>query len=48
MKQISKKHLCYWCLGCNMQEDDDYIPKQRCKRVRSFYTGLARKMEKIF
>ena len=30
MKQINKKHLCYWCLGCTLQGEDMYFPKQRC------------------
>ena len=31
MKQIDKKYLCYYCLGCNAEEQDNFIPKQRCK-----------------
>lgn len=31
MKQIKKNTLCYYCLGCNKQEDIDYKPVMRCK-----------------
>ena len=31
MKQIDKKYLCYWCMGCNAEEDKDFKPKQRCE-----------------
>lgn len=44
MKQIDRKYLCYWCLGCTGQEEG-YIPKQRCKRIYIKQTRLARKME---
>ena len=26
-----KKYLCYYCLGCNAEEQENFIPKQRCK-----------------
>lgn len=31
MKQIDKKYLCFWCLGCTAQAEEGYIPKQRCQ-----------------
>lgn len=31
MKQIKKNTLCYYCLGCNKQEEIDYKPVMRCK-----------------
>lgn len=37
MKQIKKNTLCYYCLGCNKQEDIDYKPVMRCKE---FCTGV--------
>ena len=45
MKQISKKHLCYWCMGCTGQAEEDYTPKQRCRRVYAMCGRLARKVE---
>lgn len=37
MKQIKKNTLCYYCLGCNKQEDIDYKAVMRCKR---FFAGI--------
>lgn len=31
MKQIKKNTLCYYCLGCNKQEEIYYKPVMRCK-----------------
>jgi hypothetical protein len=31
MKQTKKNTLCYYCLGCNKQESEDYKPVMRCK-----------------
>lgn len=31
MKQIDKKYICYWCMGCSAEELDNFKPKQRCK-----------------
>lgn len=30
MKQIDRRYLCYWCMGCTAQGEEDYTPKQRC------------------
>lgn len=30
MKQIKNSTLCYYCLGCNRQEDFDYKTQKRC------------------
>lgn len=38
MKQIDKKYLCYWCMGCTAQESENYAPKQRCN---GFMPGQA-------
>lgn len=45
MKQIDRKYLCYWCLGCTGQAEEGYIPRQRCRRIYAKQTRLARKME---
>ena len=45
MKQISEKYLCYWCMGCTVQGEEDYTPKQRCKRFYAKCGRLARKVE---
>lgn len=31
MKQIDKKYICYWCMGCSAEELDNFKPKQRCE-----------------
>lgn len=31
MKEIDKKYICYYCLGCNAEELDNFTPRQRCK-----------------
>ena len=45
MKQINKRYLCYWCMGCTAQGEEDYVPRQRCKRFYAKCGRLARKME---
>jgi hypothetical protein len=35
MKKIDKRYLCYWCMGCNAEELDNFEPKQRCKNFVS-------------
>lgn len=45
MKQINEKYLCYWCLGCTGQAEEGYIPKQRCRRIYTKQTRLARKVK---
>lgn len=45
MKQINEKYLCYWCLGCTAQGEEDYTPKQRCRRIYAKQTRLAREVE---
>mgnify|MGYP001624840159 CR=1 FL=1 len=45
MKQIDRRYLCYWCMGCTAQGEEDYVPKQRCKRFYARYGRLARKVE---
>lgn len=44
MKQIKKNTLCYYCLGCSKQENDDYKPVMRCK---SFVAGIENWQEKL-
>jgi hypothetical protein len=44
MKQIEKNTLCYYCLGCNKQEDTDYKPVMRCK---GFVPGINNWQEKL-
>ena len=31
MKQIDNKKLCYYCLGCNQLENENFIGVMRCK-----------------
>ena len=45
MKQISEKYLCYWCMGCTLQGEENYTPKQRCRRIYARTSRLARKVE---
>lgn len=44
MKQIKKNTLCYYCLGCNKQENEDYKPVIRCK---GFIQGKEKWQEKL-
>lgn len=44
MQQIKKKTLCYYCLGCSKQENEDYKPVIRCK---DFMAGKEKWQEKI-
>ncbi len=44
MKQTKKNTLCYYCLGCNKQESEDYKPVIRCK---NFMAGAENWQEKL-
>lgn len=44
MKQLTKKTLCYYCLGCTKQEDINYEPTMRCK---NFMPGIENWQEKL-
>lgn len=44
MKQIEKNKLCYYCLGCNKQECEEYKPVLRCKY---FVPGVENWQEKL-
>lgn len=37
MKQIDKKYICYYCLGCNAEELNSFTPRQRCKNFVAGY-----------
>lgn len=43
MKQIENRYICKYCLGCVAEEQESFIPKQRCK---SFVPGQADWQEK--
>lgn len=43
MKQIDNKKLCYYCLGCNQLENENFIGVMRCK---SFVSGMTDWQEK--
>lgn len=44
MKQIEKNTLCYYYLGCNKQESEEYKPVMRCK---GFVPGINNWQEKL-
>lgn len=44
MKQIESNTLCYYCMGCNKQENTDYKPVMRCK---GFVPGIENWQEKL-
>lgn len=44
MKQIEKNTLCYYCLGCNKQECEEYKAVMRCK---DFVAGIGDWQEKL-
>lgn len=35
MKQIEKNKLCYYCLGCQMQETEEFKLIMRCENFRA-------------
>ncbi len=37
MKQVEKNTLCFYCLGCNKQENENYNPVIRCE---NFMAGI--------
>lgn len=37
MKEIDKKYICYYCLGCNAEELNSFTPRQRCKNFVAGY-----------
>ena len=44
MEQIPKNKLCYYCMGCNQQENSDYKPVNRCN---DFMAGIENWQEKL-
>lgn len=44
MKQIESNTLCYYCMGCNKQENENYKPVMRCK---NFIQGIENWQEKL-
>lgn len=44
MKQIKKDTLCYYCLGCNKQESEDYKPVKRCNNFVSGYENWQERL----
>ena len=46
MKQIKKNALCYYCLGCNKQESEEYKPVMRCKRFAAAIENWQEKSRK--
>ena len=44
MKQIEKNTLCYYCLGCNAEEQENFRPVMRCK---GFIPGIQKWQDKL-
>lgn len=44
MEQIKKDKLCYYCLGCEAEEAEDFRPVVRCK---NFEPGIETWQEKL-
>lgn len=44
MQQIEKNTLCYYCLGCNKQESEEYKSVMRCK---NFVPGVENWQERL-
>lgn len=44
MKQIKNNTLCFYCLGCNKQESEEFKPVLRCK---DFAAGIEDWQEKL-
>ena len=37
MKQIPNDYICYYCLGCVAEEDENFKPKKNCKNIVPAY-----------
>ena len=46
MKQIEKNTLCYYCMGCNKQENENYKPVMRCKNFAPDRPDWREKLER--
>lgn len=46
MKQVDKKYICYYCLGCNAEEQENFEPRQRCKGFVPRIWEMGKDMEK--
>lgn len=46
MKQIEKDKLCFYCLGCQSQEQEDFNPVMRCKNFAPDRPDWREKLEK--
>ena len=44
MKQIKKDKLCFYCLGCQAEEQEEFKPVMRCK---GFVPGIENWQEKL-
>lgn len=46
MKQIEKDKLCFYCLGCQSQEQEDFKPVMRCKNFMPDRQSWQKELEK--
>lgn len=46
MKQVDKKYICYYCLGCVAEEQNNFTPRQRCKGFVPRISKLGKNVEK--
>lgn len=46
MKQLEENKLCYYCLGCNTQEIENFNPVMRCKNFIASEENWQEKMIK--
>ena len=44
MREISKKYICYYCIGCNAEELDNFTPRERCNNFVSAVQDWEEKM----
>ena len=31
MREINSNYICFYCLGCVLEENNGFIPKRKCK-----------------
>ena len=41
MKQIDTKYICKYCIGCNAEESDNFLPRYNCKNFVPGYENWA-------
>ena len=43
MEQLKNKCICYYCIGCTMEESENFIPKMNCSNFVQAYSNWQEK-----